>query len=221
MGEYRCICVLPLADGPWLHRHSCSCFVSNRITIKSFVTCNKLKQIPFSQSPGLVYTPLFTANNPNSNFCCTSESYLSLACTCRWRLGAFRVYPTESIEPVRGVNSDAALKTNPGPNYDLKAAIWRLKSWCQSLALLEPECCWKWDLSQTIWFNLHSWNSVFTSWLRKNISVLWYFYDIKYSIRLRWVGVFCSLSLLMDGRDLCAVFTTAEILLKGFAHRLD
>lgn len=68
--------------------------------------------------------------------------------------------------------------------------VWpeRLKSWCQSLAalVLEPVLLEMRFVSETIWFNLHSRNSVFTPWVRENISALWYFYDIKYSIKVRW-----------------------------------
>lgn len=70
----------------------------------------------------------------------------------------------------------------------LRAWPERSKSWCQSLALLvlEPECCWKWDLSQRRYGLISTAETVFTSWLRENISALWYFYGIKYSIKLCW-----------------------------------
>lgn len=92
------------------------------------------------------------------------------------------------------VSSGTALKTNPGQKYDLKAAslagAFRIVMSVFSLAssgarvLLEMRF-----VSETIRFNLHSRNSVFTSWVRENISALWYFYDIKYSIKVRWAFV--------------------------------
>lgn len=209
------LCRRSLVSSPSLQG---SCIVSNTITIKSFVTCNKIKQIPFPQNSAPIYTRLFTGNKLKSIFCPTFDSSLSHASWgplpwwwWGWWFRAFTVYPAENIEPVTmAVSSGTALKTNPGPKYDLKAAslarafeiVMSVFSLASSGARVLLEMRF---VSETIWFNLHSRNSVFTSWVRENISALWYFY-IKYSIKVRGAFVLQPLVTRGQARPLCCVY---------------
>lgn len=135
------------------------------------------------------------------------QSIYSLSCRKYWTCN----HGSELLKQIQDKRMTSRLRVWPE----------RLRSWCQSLALLvlEPECWWKRDLSQRQYGLISTAETVSSPRESERTSQRSGIFMIL-NIAKTALSV-CSAASRHSWRDLGAVFTTADILLKDLAEALD